>query len=1025
MQALGQGTVMQALARWISRRHVSVAIVVVVLLTSAAASYLALGVQRDDDMLAFLPANDPDVVHFRELAARFGGLEVALVGIDTGSPDGIYRRDFLARLGRTTEALKVLREVESALSFANVADYVVDKQGGGLVTGPLMLHLPQSPEQERALRAKALARSHVRGQLVALDGRSAVIYCFLSHGADLRRAADQIRAEVGKELSAFRLYWGGNPFVSSYIFGSVQRDLRRLMPWAVLAMVAVMLLAFRDMLGTCLALFSTGCAIAITVALMVLFKEPMNLVLGSMPLILFSVGSAYGIHVLARYYRATSRGATDGRAAALALASAGPTVLVAGVTTALSLFSFISMDLRPMRAFGLFAGIGVLIALGLALVFVPAVLNLLAPRRSLQVEGRLSRLLVVPFVRLIATRRGWALAAIALLLGLAGVAISRIQNRIDSTNFFRTGSEPALAETFLAQHFGGSQFIQVAFSGDLNQPAVLRELVALGDQLALLPEVSAVSHLGQVVAQANEAMEGQRRIPDSSAKLKTLYTLMDGEAGLGQLVARDRRHALINVKLAVSDARALDQVLETVEALVGGTALTQRLALAAVSSPTARRRQAMLLMRHLAAGWRERGLVLEPATRARGEQVLTSGALRLQAGDPERVAKRLRRFIASDECAAELPKSLPQGGDPLPPLVAALKTLTLPPLAGLARSAWRRELRRRVGAVFGSEPGRVANASQAVANAGPAGAAQKRPAAPRAAGIAALVEDVVLSLGAPLEGILADEAARSTAQRLFSAAGISLPSDGRRGELRSLTQATLLGLRSSEVLVPTPSGATRLQLRVNGMPTIHRALARSALRNQVRSLAWALAPVLLVVAFVFRSWVAGLVVSAPTVLTLVCVFGGMGAAGVRLDIGTAMLACIIVGAGVDYGVHFLAAWRSGPLASNVNTVTAATEAACYTGGAICTNALTVGAGFFVLTLGEARPLHNVGLLTSVAMLGAALATFLAIPALARRGSYGPLGMNDPLEFDVSAGALPATTAPLAVDAVGEAKALDR
>jgi hypothetical protein len=47
----------------------------------------------------------------------------------------------------------------------------------------------------------------------------------------------------------------------------------------------------------------------------------------------------------------------------------------------------------------------------------------------------------------------------------------------------------------------------------------------------------------------------------------------------------------------------------------------------------------------------------------------------------------------------------------------------------------------------------------------------------------------------------------------------------------------------------------------------------------------------------------------------------------------------------------------------------------------------VSVGFFVLTLGEARPLQNVGGLTAAAMLIAALATFLVIPVLAGRRSY--------------------------------------
>ena len=55
--------------------------------------------------------------------------------------------------------------------------------------------------------------------------------------------------------------------------------------------------------------------------------------------------------------------------------------------------------------------------------------------------------------------------------------------------------------------------------------------------------------------------------------------------------------------------------------------------------------------------------------------------------------------------------------------------------------------------------------------------------------------------------------------------------------------------------------------------------------------------------------------------------------------------------------------------------------------AIWTNAAMVAIGFFVLTLGDARPLRNVGALTATAMLVAAIATFLMVPLLAGKRRY--------------------------------------
>jgi len=114
------------------------------------------------------------------------------------------------------------------------------------------------------------------------------------------------------------------------------------------------------------------------------------------------------------------------------------------------------------------------------------------------------------------------------------------------------------------------------------------------------------------------------------------------------------------------------------------------------------------------------------------------------------------------------------------------------------------------------------------------------------------------------------------------------------------------------------------------------------------------------------------------------IYGGMGLIGVRLDIGTSMLASLILGAGVDYAVHLTSAWYAPEGAS---LVSAAARAADRTGPAIWTNAIMVCVGFLVLATGEARPLQNVGGLTGAAMITAAVATFLLIPVLARRRSY--------------------------------------
>jgi predicted RND superfamily exporter protein len=142
--------------------------------------------------------------------------------------------------------------------------------------------------------------------------------------------------------------------------------------------------------------------------------------------------------------------------------------------------------------------------------------------------------------------------------------------------------------------------------------------------------------------------------------------------------------------------------------------------------------------------------------------------------------------------------------------------------------------------------------------------------------------------------------------------------------------------------------------------------------------------VFVIMTFIFRSLWSGMLGMVPACFTMLAIYGSMGLLGVRLDIGTSMLGSLIIGAGVDYAIHFLAGWRT-PAGGSMEE--AAAVGADRSGLAVWCNAVMVAAGFFVLTLGQARPLKLVGGLVSAAMLVAAFATYFAIPVLARRASY--------------------------------------
>jgi uncharacterized protein len=929
------------LSRGLASRTVSWAIVLVVVALAITGLFFARQVKQDDDLLAFLPRDNPEVKAFYDINKRFGGLDVALVGIESAD---VFAPQFVQRLQKVTRELKETPGLDQALSVANVMDFAPDKEKGGIIAGPIIKDAPRTAEEQAALRAKVMSRDLVVGNLVSENGKAVLIYCFLSYGSEVKAVTKEIARVVTSTFPNEPKYWGGNPFISSYIYNTTQEDIWRLTPWAGLAIILIMMLAFRDVVATCLALFSTAIGIVMSLGLMGALGVRFNIVLGSMPIIMLALGSAYAIHVLARYYIERQKADTE-EAVHRTVTGVGPTVVAAGLTTVASLLSFVFMDIEPLRIFGLFTAIGLTIKLILSITFIPAVVRLLNPKRKPASSSALRA-----FTRALATtarRHRLAFGLPLLVIAVAGLAYSfRVDARFDQSAFFSKGSPPDQAEKYMREHFGGSQFMQLHIKGDMTDPGVLREVQRMADEVALFPHVSSVTHVAQIIAQVQNAMTGERRVADTAGQVKELYSFTAGDPSARQVVTDDRAEALLMIKMDSIHAVDLEGPLAQMEAWAAKQEIRSFVAPGAPGyqpEAAAERRKEIVLAR-LRAAAHAAGLRLGDETAAR---LRTQLGAPVPALDAKPVEEALKTFLRSEESVVELPPAS-GGEDPAQKVAAAL-------------------------AAAGPDP---KPAAIAAAIAGALG----KPAGD------SLVEDLATGVQTPLRELWSKERAGARAGQLLEVAGLSVPA-GRRGEsFVPAVNAALLDLDAQAVLLPaggaTPTGT--LGLQVTGMPVMNRGLSRSVTANQLRSFFFALVLVFAIMTFLFRSLWSGMLGMVPASFTMLAIYGGMGMFGVRLDIGTSMLGSMIIGAGVDYAIHMLAAWRA-PAGGSL--VEAASRGADRSGLAVWCNALMVAAGFFVLTLGQARPLKLVGGLVAAAMLIAAFATYFALPVLARRAFY--------------------------------------
>ena len=251
---------------------------------------------------------------------------------------------------------------------------------------------------------------------------------------------------------------------------------------------------------------------------------------------------------------------------------------------------------------------------------------------------------------------------------------------------------------------------------------------------------------------------------------------------------------------------------------------------------------------------------------------------------------------------------------------------------------------------------------------------------------------------------------------VFSAADIvtALPPDAAQAALTGQGSLPIDGFVSEDglrfMLLPTEFTSDDLQgwldfadsndsvNIITGLPVLWDELARLIVGAQVWSVMAALALVAVMLFATYRKLRPTLVALLPLILTITALLGFIAASGIQLNLITAVASSIVIGVGIDYAIHFVAAIDhardDGP-----GYVLRAIDRA---GRPIVANALGIAVAMTALLLSPLRPHHHISGIMWISMTVAALSALLVIPALLPRDGLVEVGQELESETPVRA-----------------------
>lgn len=178
------------------------------------------------------------------------------------------------------------------------------------------------------------------------------------------------------------------------------------------------------------------------------------------------------------------------------------------------------------------------------------------------------------------------------------------------------------------------------------------------------------------------------------------------------------------------------------------------------------------------------------------------------------------------------------------------------------------------------------------------------------------------------------------------------------------------------------------QIKFSGMLVLYNNMLNSLFDSQIMTLGAVFIAIMVMFVILFRSLSLALVAIVPNMLAAFMVLGGMGLAGIPLDMMTITIAAITVGIAVDHEIHYITCFKR-EFEHDKNYVATMHRSHGTIGRALYYTAITIIVGFSVLSLSEFIPSIYFGLLTGGSMVAATLASLVLLPKLLLM--FKPLG----------------------------------
>lgn len=526
----------------------------------------------DTDPENMLREDEPIRVFHDKVKEDFGIEELIVLGVVR--EDGIFNPESLGKIKRITdEVLGIEGVIADDVMSLTVTNNVV-AEGGILNVRPPMTDIPVDASGLERLKREVLDNPLFRDRIVSSDGTGAAIYIPIESKDIAHDVGEAVRAIYEREGGPEKYYMAGLPIAEDTFGTEMFVQMAIVAPLAGFLLMIILFAIFRRVSLIVPPMAVAMLSVIWTMGAMIGMGFKVHIMSSMIPVFLMPIAVCDSVHILSDFFEKLPRAGGRRKAVVDVFDELMKPMFFTSITTAVGFSMLAWADIPPVKVFGLFVALGVLVAWFLTMTVIPASLMILRERKPIVTRAEGSPMLAA-LGRFSLGRSKLVVVFGAVMIVVAVLGVTKLVVNDNPVKWFKKSHPIRVADSALNDLIGGTYISYLVLEGggeDIKRPGVMDYMEGLQGHLESLGLVGKTTSVVDVVKRVNYVLhDGDERyevLPESREAIGQylfLFLMSSEPDDLDNFVDYDYSKANIWVQLKSGDNRDMTAVVEDVE----------------------------------------------------------------------------------------------------------------------------------------------------------------------------------------------------------------------------------------------------------------------------------------------------------------------------------------------------------------------------------------------------------------------------------------------------------------------------